>query len=128
MQWRSYPIALKKNLYTAISKLYKDEKILRKFEGQKFVVGLKNEVMRLILYLPEDDFIRLKENLMRNNLLDVFEEGSVPKKCFRIVNELARGLNPERKNKDIELLTQKNLTLIQLGYIFVHEGLLHGNL
>ena len=40
---------------------------------------------------------------------------------FGVVNELA---SPESKNKDIELLAQKNLMLIQLGYRFIHDGLL----
>ena len=40
-----------------------------------------------------------------------------------IVNELAKVVNPEHTNKDIELLTQKNMTLIELGYIFIHDAL-----
>jgi hypothetical protein len=115
------------SLYTAIAIQFKGEtykRVLREFEGLAFVEELKNVVMRVILELSEDEFVNLKEILQKNKLLAVLEERTSPYRCVKIVNVLVSKSNPESKNKDVELLTQKNLTLIQLGYIFIHEGLL----
>ena len=68
--------------------------------------------------------MRLKERLMNDSLLEVLSEKTLRKKCFRIVNELAKNVNPDRKNSQFDLVTQKNLTLIQLGYIYIDKILL----
>ena len=107
-------------LYNVVIFEFPNELILKEFKNQKFVEDLNNLILRVILYLSEDDFIRLKGNLS----LPVIENGSVAKKYHRIVNKLAGVINPDRSNREVSLLTQKNLTLIQLGYIFIHDGLL----
>ena len=112
-------------LYTAIVSLYKDDtrgkRILEEFEGLPFVKDLKTVIMRVILDLSEGDFVIFRGILLDNGLLNNLE--TIQFKTRSIVNELANKLNPERKNRDIELLTQKNEILIELGYIFIHEGL-----
>ena len=114
-------------LYDTISKLYKGETVkkLKEFENQKFVCDFRNEVMRAILEISEDEFIRLKANLESNKLLKNVEEGTVSMDFSRVVNKLDRALQPGmHKYNEYKLIAQKNLILIQLGYIFIHEGLL----
>ena len=117
-------LRLVETLYETVGKLYKDEiaKKLKQFENQKFVVDFRNEVMRAILDLSEGDFIRLKENLKENKLLNDVENRSV---FTEVVNEIYRTLKPSRNYNELKLLAQKNLVLIQLGYIFIDDSLLN---
>ena len=117
-------LRLVQTLYETVAKLYKDEitKKLKQFENQKFVIDFRNEVMRAILDLSEGDFSRLKENLEENKLLKDLGDRNA---FTEVVNELNRTLKPSRNYNELKLLAQKNLVLIQLGYIFIDDSLLN---
>ena len=51
----------------------------------------------------------------------MLKDGMLRRKYYRIVREL---MKKQRNDNQIDLISQKNLILIQLGYIFIDEMLL----
>jgi hypothetical protein len=89
-----------------------------------FYTNLKAAVILVIEDLPSDVFIELKGLLIRENLVSTPEDKTLRKKYRRFINELSRVIDPTRSNEDLELLVQKNLLLLDLGFEHLLESLL----
>ena len=89
-----------------------------------FYSNLKLLIIKVIEDVPKNVFIELKAELMKQLLVTTPTEKSLRKKCRRFLNGLTKIVDPNRSNEDLELLVQKNLLLIDLGFVYFIESLL----
>jgi hypothetical protein len=85
---------------------------------------LKVSIIKIFEILPEYIFIELKKKMQNEELIKMPEEKTIRKKYRRFLNKLAAGYDPARSNPYFELLIQKNLLLIDFGFIYFIEYLL----
>ena len=85
---------------------------------------LKVAIIKVIEVLPRNIFMELKVKLMEEDLLSTPEEKTLRKRYRRFINGASKIIDPQRTNEALELLIQKNLLLIDLGYIYLVESLL----
>ena len=85
---------------------------------------LKILIIRIIEVLLEDIFTELKEELIRANLVTTPEGRNIRKRHRRFIIRLAKDVDPMHSNQKFELTVQKNLLLIDLGFIYFIESLL----
>ena len=89
-----------------------------------FFVNLKVSIIIIIENLSLEQFIALKRLLMEKNLVNTPEERTTRKRCRTDINKLSAAINPERRDANIELLVQKNLLLLDLGFFHQIEELM----
>ena len=111
------------SLNDTITSTFKSQEVLAEFTENNLVVKeLKIIVLQIILALQVDNFTQLKEIFTNDKIVRYVEkEGTLRRKYYRIVREL---MKKQRNDNQIDLIAQKNLILIQLGYIFIDEMLL----
>src|SRR3989442_2912412 len=80
---------------------------------------LKAAIIKVIEVLPRNIFMELKVKLMEEDLLSTPEEKTLRKRYRRFINGASEIIDPQRTNEALELLIQKNLLLIDLGYIYI---------
>ena len=85
---------------------------------------LKIAIIKVIEDLPKTIFIELKIELAKNDLLSTPEAKTLRKRCRRFINGMSKTVDPNRTNEALELLIQKNLLLIDLGYTYFIKSLL----
>ena len=88
-------------------------------------IDLKINIIKIITILPEDIFSDLKSDLLAARLVATPEEGTLRKKFRRFINHLSSNINPIRTDKQLELLVQKNFLLIDMGFTYLADDLLH---
>ena len=91
---------------------------------KSYVYDLKVAIVKVIEDLPRNIFMELKVKLMRENLLSTPEVKTLRRRYRRFINGAAKIIDPQRTNETLELLIQKNLLLIDLGYVYFTESLL----
>ena len=89
-----------------------------------FVTNLKVQVLIMIQCLPKTFFVGFKGKLIENNLVQTPENGFIGKHYHRFINKTSKLLDPRRSNNELELLVQKNLLLLDLGFVYFIEELL----
>ena len=88
-------------------------------------VDLKVNIIKIIEVLPKNAFQELKEELNKENLFSAPERG-IRKRFKRFLNKCteAKGSN-EPLNEQLQLLLSKNLLLIDIGFVYLIDSLLH---
>jgi hypothetical protein len=86
--------------------------------------NLKIAIIKVIEELPKNIFIELKIELGKKDLLSTPEVKTLRKRYRRFINGASKIIDPNRTNETLELLIQKNLLLIDLGYVYFIESLL----
>jgi hypothetical protein len=91
-----------------------------------FFTDLKVAIITVIEELPRKIFVELKAKLMKENLISTPEPGekSLRRKYRRFINGFSKIVDPNRSNEALELLIQKNLLLIDIGYVYFIESLI----
>ncbi len=85
---------------------------------------LKIVIIKIIEILPEGIFTDFKDDLMIAKLVTTPEGRNIRKRHRRFINRRAKDVDPTRFNQKFELAVQKNLLLIDLGFIYFIESLL----
>ena len=83
-------------------------------------VDLKVNIAKIIEVLPEDIFLELKEELRKENLFTAPERGGIRRR-FRIFLTKCS----EQADSGGQLLLQKNLLLLDIGFVYLIDSLLH---
>ena len=109
------------------SDLYEDrqENISELLHSCTLFTDLKVVIIRVIEILPGDIFTNLKSELMAANLISTPEEKTLRRRYRRFINRSSKAIDPTRSNKQLEFLIQKNLLLIDLGFIYFIDNLLN---
>ncbi len=89
-----------------------------------FFTNLKVQVLNMIQCLPEAFLIEFKVKLIERDLIQTPENGSIGKHYRRFINKTSKLVDPRRSNNELELLVQKNLLLLDLGFVYFIEELL----
>jgi hypothetical protein len=87
-------------------------------------LNLKVIIIKIIEMLPEEMFLDLKKELMTTDLISTPEDKTLRKKYRRFINKNVKLIDPARLNKQLELLVQKNLLLIDFGFVYFINSLL----
>ena len=85
-------------------------------------VDLKVNIIKIIEVLPEDVFQELKNELKKENLFSTPEDGT-QKRLRRFLTKCRD--QTEGPNEQLQLLLQKNLLLIDIGFVYLIDSLLH---
>jgi len=91
---------------------------------KSYIFDLKIAIIKVIEDLPRNIFIELKTELVESGLISTPEAKTLRKRYRRFINGLSKIIDPTRSNEELELLIQKNLLLIDLGYVYFMENLL----
>src|SRR3989441_219271 len=110
--------------YIEIFEIVDDERSTIPDILKSYVYDLKVAIVKVIEDLPRNIFMELKVKLMRENLLSTSEVKTLQKRYRRFINGASKIIDPQRTNETLELLIQKNLLLIDLGYAYFTESLL----
>ena len=109
--------------FVSLSTIFNDEGkyVANDFEDFTNIKDLQVIIIRVIEEIYDfDEFVDLKKNLMKENLLATPEKGTVRRKYRKFVNNI----ESEMRNTNMrELLIQKNLLLIDLGFVYLSEEL-----
>ena len=89
-----------------------------------FFTNLKVQVLNMIQCLPETFLIQFNVKLIERDLIQTPENGSIGKLYRRFINKTSKLVDPRRSNNELELLVQKNLLLLDLGFVYFIEELL----
>ena len=108
-------------LFTVFNEVFEGKDIISEIEDFTHVKDLQVVIIMVIEELFDDDFIDLKKNLMKEKLVFTPEKGTVRRKYRKFVNNIESKM---RNTNMRELLIQKNLLLIDLGFIYLSEELL----
>ena len=87
-------------------------------------IDLKVAVIKVVEKLSKDIFIKLKEELVRNNLLSTPEVKTLRNRNRRLINDISKTVDSTRSNEILELLINKNILLISIGFIHILDSLL----
>ena len=112
-------------IYRCFAKVYDKTSVIisEVIKSSYFYTNLKAAVILVIEDLPSVTFIELKGLLMRASLVSTPENGTLRKKYRRFINEVPKVVDPNRSNEALELLIQKNLLLLDLGFEHLLESL-----
>ena len=84
---------------------------------------LKCLLLTIIEELPRNLFTDLKAYLVPAELIVTPAEGTPLRKIRRYIVKSANALDPNRNNEELELLVQKNLMFVDLGFPYVSASL-----
>ena len=116
-------------MYTLVTRLsavfnevFEGKDIVNEIADFTYIKDLQVVIIAVIEELYDyDEFIDLKNNLMNEKLVLTPEKGTVRRRYRKFVN----GIGPKMRNTNIrELLIQKNLLLIDLGFICLSEDIM----
>ena len=114
-------------MYEKSVKIYESktsENISEIFKSCILYTELKAIIIKVIEELPKNIFTELKVKLMGENLLSIPDAKTLRKKYRRFINGMSKIVDPNRSNEALELAIQKNILLIDLGYVCFIESLL----
>jgi len=106
------------------SKIDISENISDLVESSTLYSNLKVITVLLIEELPEQIFQELKVKLKEANLMEMPDGRTLGRKYRRFINRCSKSIDPTSMNKEFELLIQKNVLLIDLGFIYFMASLL----
>ena len=80
----------------------------------------------IIEELSQNLFTELKKSIvgLPDKILITPGDGTNLIKIRRFINKFVNDLDPERTNKELELILQKNLLFVDLGFVYVSDALL----
>jgi len=80
----------------------------------------------IIEELSQNSFTELKKSIvgLPDKILITPGDGTNLIKIRRFINKFGNDLDPERTNKELELILQKNLMFVDLGFVYVSDMLL----
>ena len=87
-------------------------------------VDLKVNIIKLIVLLPKEIFIELKGDLLKENVILSPEKG-IRKRYRRFLNKTSKEVDPDNTNEELQLLLYKNLLILDLGFVYLIDSLLH---
>ncbi len=113
-------------MYREYSVLFdgRDVNVSESWDSCTLFTDLKILIIKIIEVLPEDIFTDLKDELMTANLVTTPEGRNIRKRHRRLIVRLTKDVDPTHSNQKFELAVQKNLLLIDLGFIYFIESLL----
>ena len=85
-----------------------------------YIDDLKFNIITLIESLGEGHFIGVKKTFISRNLAKTPDNGTDQKKLRKLLNKASRN-----NTQQVELLVQKNLLIIDLGFIYLNTELLN---
>ena len=88
------------------------------------LVDLKVNIIKIIEVLPEDVFQELKNELKKENLFSTPEDGT-QKRFRRFLTKCREQTDSGGPNEQLQLLLYKNLLLIDIGFAYLIDSLLH---
>jgi len=76
--------------------------------------------------LSKEVFIELRNKLVEHDLISTPEDNTIQKRYRRFINKLNNKVSAHKKEitNDLELLLNKNLLLLDLGFAYLNESLL----
>jgi hypothetical protein len=90
------------NMLTMYNNVYDNN--IRDIKECVFFTDLRVHLLNLVEALPETMLIDFKTKLMEKKFVNTPENGSLGKRYRRVINKAAKKLDPQRHNKEIELL------------------------
>ena len=87
-------------------------------------VDLKVNIIKIVLGLSKDLFQELKSEIIKEKLFLPLKK-DILKRYRRFLVNTAEQVDPEGTNIDLQLLLDKNLLLIDIGFIYLIDSLLH---
>ena len=87
-------------------------------------MDLKVNIIKIILGLSIDLIKELYEELNKQKLFSSPERG-IGKRYRRFLNKAVDEIDPEGTNSELQLLLYKNVLLIDIGFIYLIDSLLH---
>jgi hypothetical protein len=81
-------------------------------------------LIAIIEDLPKNIFDLLKAYLLHDKILKTPDEGTDLMKIRKFLNKFTKDLDSNRKNENFNLLLQKNLMFVDLGFIYISDSLL----
>jgi len=87
-------------------------------------IDLKVNIAKIIEVLPEFMFLELKNELKKENLLS-FPERHARKRIRMFLIKCAEQTDSGGSNEQLQLLLYKNLLLIDIGFVYLIDSLLH---
>ena len=124
----SYRLEFSNKIYNASTVFSKFKELFQ--EDSEFIhsctlfLDLKIIIIVIIEILHEDMFLNLKNNLMAANLVSTPEDKTLRKKYRRFINKNVKSIDPTRSDQNLELLVQKNLLFLDLGFTYLIDSLL----
>ena len=88
------------------------------------IVDYKINIVKLIESLPKDIFQEFKKELNKESLFSTPDWGVRARYRKFLINGV-KELDPEGTNEQLQLLFYKNLLLIDIGFIYLIDSLLH---
>ena len=96
-------------------------KYLDDLKNSYLFTDLKAVTVLFIIKLPKDIFLILKRLLLEKKLIVTPEDNSIGKRYRKVINKLSTS---DRENEHLELLIQKNILLLDLGFVYFIEALI----
>ena len=87
-------------------------------------VDLKVNIIRIIEDLPKDIFQELKEELNEEKLFSTPDRG-IRKRYRKFIIKRTEQFDSGGLNEQLQLLLYKNLLLIDIGFVYLIDSLLH---
>jgi hypothetical protein len=115
----AYTISLY-NKYKSFSEAYVNNDVSKSV----IFVNLKVNVIKIILGLSKDLIKELNEELNKENLFSLPERG-IRKRYRRFINKAVEEADPQGINSELQLLLHKNIFLIDIGFIYLIDTLMH---
>ena len=89
------------------------------------LVDLKVNMIKIIEVLPKNIFQELKEELNKEKLFSTPTERGIRKRFRRFLVKYTEQIDSEGVNEELQLLLYKNLLLIDIGFVYLIDSLLH---
>jgi len=87
-------------------------------------LDLKVNILNLIQVLPKDIFQKLKEELNKEKLFSTPERG-IRKRYRRFLIKYTNQVDPSDINEELQLLLNKNLLILDIGFVYLIDSLLY---
>ena len=87
-------------------------------------VDLKVNIIKIIEVLPKNIFMEVKNELKKENLLSTSEQDT-RKRFRRFLTKCTEQTDSGGPDEQVQLLLHKNLLLIDIGFVYLIDSLLH---
>jgi len=100
---------------------YTDENVTELLKSCELYLDLKVLLVLIIEDLPSVIFLKLKSDLIKDSLVSSTDHKGLRKRYRRFINKCSKDSRMDNRH---ELLVQKNLLLVDMGFIYFIESLL----
>ena len=98
--------------------------LIPEFMNYAYITELKVIIIFIIEEVINEEFLIFTTALINDDLIITYDRTGFITECCRIVEKFVGFCNPDRKNLELDLLRQKNLLLINLGFMYFSDTLL----